>query len=117
MFHGFCYVLCYFIPTCDNVPDRLNKSGEGRDVRLPVLPHWLPDDQAAGQSEGQVRFLKQNGRKKKIFIKKGNGSRFKGPMLNIVMAIQGLEEGGAINSKTILYNMGLLKCNKNKYIV
>lgn len=107
MSHGRCFVIYlfiyYFIPTCDDVPDRLDECGEGRDVRLPVLPHWLPDDQAAGQSEGQVRFLKQKQKGKKILIKKRNSTRFKGPILNVLMATQGLEEGGAITSQRKMY--------------
>lgn len=43
--------------TRHDVPDRFDQSGEGRDVGLPVLPHGLPDHQAAGQPEGQVRLL------------------------------------------------------------
>lgn len=48
--------------TGHNVSDGFNEGSEGRDVGLPVLPHWLPYYQPAGQSEGQVRLLKRNHR-------------------------------------------------------
>lgn len=44
--------------TCHNVSDGFDECSKGRDVRLAVLPHWLPYYQTTGQSEGQVRLLK-----------------------------------------------------------
>lgn len=49
--------------TCHYVSHGFDERGEGRDVRLPVLPHRLPYDQAAGQSEGQIRLLKKTKKK------------------------------------------------------
>lgn len=49
----------FFFFTCHNVSDGFDEGSKGRDVRLAVLPHWLPYYQAAGQSEGQVRLLKK----------------------------------------------------------
>lgn len=65
-----------FIPTCDNVPDWFDEGGEGWNVRLPVLPHWLPDDEATGQPEGQIRFLKQ---KRRFSSKRGIAPDIKAP--------------------------------------
>lgn len=45
--------------TCNDVPDGFYKSIEGRNFRLPVLPHGLPDDKATSQAECQVRLLKR----------------------------------------------------------
>lgn len=43
--------------TCDDVPDGLHQCREARDFGLPVLPHGLPYNKAAGQSEREVGFL------------------------------------------------------------
>lgn len=53
--------LCF--STCDDVSDGFDERSKGGDVRLAVLPHWLPYYQATGQSEGQVRLLKRQRRK------------------------------------------------------
>lgn len=46
--------------TCNNVPDWLYQSGEGRNLRLPVLPHGLPNNKATGQPKSQVRLLERH---------------------------------------------------------
>lgn len=45
--------------TCNDVPDGFHKSIEGRNFRLPVFPHGLPNDKATSQAECQVRLLKK----------------------------------------------------------
>lgn len=51
--------------TCDDVPDGLHQCCEARDFGLPVLPHGLPYNKPAGQSEREVRFLGEE----KIYVR------------------------------------------------
>lgn len=45
--------------TCNDVPDWFYKGVEGRNFRLPVFPHRLPNNKATSQPKCQVRLLER----------------------------------------------------------
>lgn len=45
--------------TCNDVPNWFYKGVEGRNFRLPVFPHRLPNNKATSQPKCQVRLLER----------------------------------------------------------
>lgn len=43
--------------TCNNVTHGFDKGRKSRNIRLTVLPHWLPNNKSSSQSKGEVRLL------------------------------------------------------------
>lgn len=52
--YDYVYGCDLFFFTCHYVSDWFDECSKGRDVRLAVLPHWLPYYQTTGQPEGQI---------------------------------------------------------------
>lgn len=53
------YIITAKSQTCNDVPDWFYKGVEGRNFRLPVFPHRLPNNKATSQPKCQVRLLER----------------------------------------------------------